>query len=637
MENRDKISTDPAVAVGPGTRFPFNFATAGSLIILVLAVAVYANSIGNGFSNWDDPDLIVENRSITTMTYENIKTIFTPKSGATFQPVRLLSYMIDYYFWELDPRGYHFHNIILHSMAGMLLFLSLLRMIPRIAERCGGEGLKKSNIQWTALFTALIFISHPVNVESVTWLSSRKYCLLAFFTFLSLYFFVRSSEDNRYHPVFLSLGFFSFAAAVLSSPFGVVIPGLFFLYDYCRDKSNNPVLVLKRRIIYHLPYLIAGTAAVWLLVKILVLAPSGGAAAEHYMGNPSNTFYTMLRVLFDYARNLFLPFWLNNRYVDYISLSPLELKVLISLFSLFTLLGTCVYLTVKGRKFTLFCVGWFLIFWVPVSNIIPISTKMADRYLYLAASGIWLLVIHLFISKAVFKKDAVLRWMPHAIIGGLVICFSLLSCQRNFIWSDSISLWSDSLEKDYENTIAHYNLGYALDLKGQAKKAIFHYNEAIRIDPDHYKAHVNIAILLFEAKKHGQAENHLENALKINPRYSDAWKNFGIMRFRTGDFPGAVTALSQCLLLTPEDAAGHYNIGVVLFNLGDYRKAANHFLEAVRIDPAYAGAHNNLGAAYYALGENTKAIHHYRTALNLDPGLLDAKKNLTAILGETIK
>ena len=102
------------------------------LIILGFTVAVYANSLENEFTNWDDRTLIVRNQSIRSLGIENLRKIFTLQSGKTFQPIRVLSYAVDYHFWKLNPVGYHIHNILLHGMAAVLLFLALIQVLPQI-------------------------------------------------------------------------------------------------------------------------------------------------------------------------------------------------------------------------------------------------------------------------------------------------------------------------------------------------------------------------------------------------------------------------------------------------------------------------------------------------------------------------
>jgi hypothetical protein len=168
-----------------------SFSVLSIFLILILAGIVYANSLSNAFVYWDDPDLVLENTAIRSLDFQNTLRIFTPKVGHTYQPVRVLSYAIDYHLWQLNPVGYHAENTLLHAVSAIFLYLVLVRVLNEIRHN-----RSEASNRLVALVSVLLFVVHPVNVESVAWISSRKYGLLAFFSFLSLYSFVRSSEKK---------------------------------------------------------------------------------------------------------------------------------------------------------------------------------------------------------------------------------------------------------------------------------------------------------------------------------------------------------------------------------------------------------------------------------------------------------
>ncbi len=163
------------------------------IIIILLTATVYAVSINNEFVNWDDDGMIVNNTSIRSLDLNNIKKIFTPHLGSSYQPLRTFSSAIDYALCELNPVCYHIHSILLHIFASIFLFLSLLNALPLLTTNSKTQNSQPPPIfqfpLFIAFFTALLFAIHPVNVEAVTWLSDRKYPLLSFFSFLSFYFY----------------------------------------------------------------------------------------------------------------------------------------------------------------------------------------------------------------------------------------------------------------------------------------------------------------------------------------------------------------------------------------------------------------------------------------------------------------
>jgi protein O-mannosyl-transferase len=611
-------------------------------IILISVFAVYANTLQNEFTNWDDDDLIVRKIQIRSLDFENIKKIFDYSADGTYQPVRVFSYAIDYHFWGLNPVGYHIHNILLHAMAAVFLYLSLLKIIPQIR---GMELLDNKSIQYTALFTALFFAVHPVNVEAVTWLSGRKYVLLSFFSFLSFYLFVKNSISERY-SIWLSGGSLLTAIlAVFSSPFGIVMPVFFFLFDYCRDESNNPFFVLKRRMINYLPYLIFVLLAVPKLWTVLVI----GSSREHYLGNAVYTLWCMLKVIFDYFRNFIFPVWLNTRYTDYITLTMMDYKIIVSLAGLIILSGWVVWQMKKGRKNLLFCAGWFILFWLPASNIIPISTKMADRYIYIAAVGFFLWVVFSLFNHFNANKRNVINI---CIVFLLIVCAGL-SIQRNMTWKNSITLWEDSLKKNPLNVLALTNLGSAYFDRGKYKDALRYYFPAALLKPDHFAVHNNLGAAYM---KDGQLEKAAEEYLKdieVNPKRvqsheilakiyekfeengkamllyekvvqlsgGDPEKYYNLASFcaAEGKYEKAVVNFKKALEIRQDYPEAYYDMGRVFHNTKRLDKAEECYLKALSLKNDYPESYNSLGNVMLAKGVYDKAEEYYRKALEIRP------------------
>jgi protein O-mannosyl-transferase len=573
-------------------------------IILISVFVVYANTLQNEFTNWDDGPLIVENLKIRSLDFENIKRIFDYKAGGTYQPVRVFSYAIDYHFWGLNPIGYHIHNILLHAMAAVFLYLCLLKVIPQIR---GMELLDNKSIQYTALFTALFFAVHPVNVEAVTWLSGRKYVLLSFFSFLSFYLFVKNSVTERY-SIWMSGGsLITSILAVFSSPFGIVLPVIFFLYDYCRDESNNPILVMKKRVIHYLPYLIFVLLAVPKLWTVLVI----GSSREHFQGNAVYTLWTMLIVLFNYIKNFILPFWLNTRYIDYIALDIRHYKILSSILGLVPLCGFVVWEMKKARKSLLFCAGWFIIFWLPVSNIIPISTKMADRYIYIASVGFFLWFVSIIFKHVNANKRNVVNV---CIVSLLVVCAGL-SIQRNMTWKNSFTLWEDSLKKEPDNVLALTNLGGAYFNKGMYKDAIRYYHRAALLKPLHFAVHHNLGAAYMKNEQFKKAEAEYLKDIQINPGRLLSYRMLAKIYEKFGDTRNALKFLIKSIEISEGDAELHYDLASLYAVEGNYQKAIVNFRKAVEIKPDYPEAYYDMGRIFHNFNKFDIAEQYYLKAI----------------------
>jgi hypothetical protein len=215
----------------------------------------------------------------------------------------------------------------LHGFSAVILYLLLSSLLHQIRAE---SSLESNRI--IALLASLLFAVHPVNVEAVTWISSRKYGLLAFFYFSSFYFYIKNSEKGRYHRMYYVLSIVSYVLSLLSSPFSVTLPAILFLYDYCRIQDIRLYKIIKLRLLSYLPYVVLSISQFIILWNSFTTTPGPEPAIKsHEMDNMFYTILTMLRVLYDYIKNLTFPFWLNNMYVDYTSTSIFEYKVILSL------------------------------------------------------------------------------------------------------------------------------------------------------------------------------------------------------------------------------------------------------------------------------------------------------------------
>ena len=613
---------------------------AAILVICILTGIVFANSIHNEFTNWDDISLIVNNKQIRSLDLENLKKIFDPRVGGTYQPMRVFSYALDYHFFELNPVGYHIHNILLHTLASVFLFLSFAKIIPNIRNMNGnkepGDWSKRYWYLLSAFIVAVLFAVNTVNVEAVTWLSSRKYVLLSFFSFLSLYLYLKSTEGKKMIIWLNLLSVLSFILAVCSSPFGVVLPALFFLYEYCRDTSANPFTVLKRRLVQFSPYLIFG-----LLMFVLIfskLAKSiGGASTSHYQGDIIFTIFTIFQVIFDYSRNFLCPFWLNNRYVDYVFLSFTHYyKVWAGALIILCALSVSIWNLIKNQRVTLFCVGGFFLAWLPASNIIPISIKMADRYVYLASAGFFLfftehVVFNFYRYVAVVISEKQQKYIPVIMVAILLIMvafYSIQSIKRNRVWENSGTLWSDSMDKDYRSLLAHTNLGTWLYHQGKIQKAEKHFKIGHAIDPVKQLPLHNLGMVLVEQGKFKEAIAVYKKMLVNKPNALDPVRALSDIYIRMERFEEASIYFDKILNITPDDPLAISWQGFVLNKTGKFQKARDVIEKGIKLYPDSPELHLIYGKTLFDLGDLDKSRQEYEKTIDLVPLNVQAYEGL---------
>lgn len=642
------------------------------IIIIVLTVAVYIVSVNNEFVNWDDDGMVVNNTTIRSLSINNIKNIFTPHFGSSYQPLRVLSYAIDYAIDEMNPVVYHIHSILLHILASIFLFLSLLKSLPQLinsnniyantAYFTGKKNDISQIILFTAFFSTILFAIHPVNVEAVTWLSDRKYPLVSCFSFLSFYLYTLISDGKGKKKILFYLGsLFSSVLAVLSSPFAIMLPALFFLYDYCRNKTNNPFEIIKIYIWRYLPFIVAFTILFAILLFATMKGGTGGVLHGHYKDNPIYTFFTMLRVFTDYLRNIFCPLWLSARYIDYVSTSFFHIKII---FSFFIIASMC-YCTVrdmkKGQKFILFCFGWYLLFLLPASNIMPISTKMADRYLYLASTGIFLIFSYYLWQFLIFvqlkakkvlvndnntigpiknKKsynDFYIKILINSIPIVLIAILSILTIQQNITWSNSVTLWANSVKKDPRNYFALSKLGSALIDKKMYKEAIKSYSRSLQVQPEEITIYINFGKALTATGQAKKAILLYREGLRRWPTDAKLHNNIGNALGTIGNYTEAIAHFLFVIKKNSSNKIVHSNLGFYYGLNGDIKKGLIHCQKAIAIDPMFAEAYNNLGMLYALQGKNLKAIMQYKKALEINPELATVYYNIGCAFAETGK
>ena len=659
---------------------PDGFVGKVCIAIFAITFVVYLNSLTGDFTNWDDPTLVTKNEQVIS---PNLVDIFTIQPGKTYQPVRVLSYAIDHAIWGMKPLGFHLGNTLFHGLAAVLLFLVMCRVIPALLP---DVDLRTSQVM--ALLVAGLFALHPVNTEAVSWVSSRKYGLLATFGFAAFYCLLRAEEHIRWR-----IGMVVFTLlALLSSPFAVTLPPLFFLFDYCRDKELNPIVVFKKRLANHLPLLLTFLVLGGIYYWVLVVGGDDGKKVAGESWDPFTRFCTQMRCTFDYARNLVAPLWLNNKYVDHLSRTLLEAKVIVAVLSIIGLAVFSICELRKANKRPLFCCGWIVIVMLPVMNIIPISSSMADRYLYLSGVGA-------FLGLALALRRLPLQTM--VTVGAvLLLACSIGTVLRNRVWSSDEALWSDCLAKDEPNPTAHNNYGNMLVERGEFEDGLKHLlrahelmptypglnlnlgNAYIRFDDKddiaiaHYRKEKELqpeadvdrilGYLLLKHRRYDEALPHLRAHVLLEPGFSEVHSNLAQALVQLGQPQEAAQAFAKAFQMQPtlfaamiargeahlgakrvqeaaklatvlaavhpKDPMSHLLLGAVAYGSGQKEASLPHFQQALTLNPGYARAHFARATALADLRRDVEAIAHYRQALKLAPNFIDARFGLAMAL-----
>ncbi|HEY5976088.1 MAG TPA: hypothetical protein VIU41_15245, partial [Geobacteraceae bacterium] len=329
-----------------------------ALLLLVATWLVYGQALGHGFlSTWDDPRYVTGNEAIRGVSLDHLRLAFTSYYMGNYAPLQIVSYMVDYTLWGLRAGGFIFTNILLHTMAGLLYFRLLLNL-----------GLGRLGA-WAA---AGLFLLHPVQVESVAWISQRKNLLAMVFFLLALHAWHRYRQaGGRWYLLCLV----AFLAALLSKSVTVVLPLVLALFDLCL----LPAARRQRWLLDKLPFLaVAGLAG--LLAYYSQSAEFQGGRMGYLNDSPWQQLLTMLPVFVRYLGLLVWPSRLSAIYQPPLK-TAMDGEVVASalLLGLFVLAG---WLLWRRRRDSFFWYALFFVGLLPVSHLVPLTTLMNDRYLY---------------------------------------------------------------------------------------------------------------------------------------------------------------------------------------------------------------------------------------------------------------
>jgi len=600
-------------------------------------MAVYANSFSGSFV-LDDTDGILSNPTLPHLS----RALSPPvHSGVGGRPLLNLSFALNYFLGGLAVPGYHAFNLVVHILAGLVLFglarRTLLR--PPLQARFGRDA---TMLAWAV---ALLWLLHPVQTASVTYISQRAESLMGLWYLLTLYCFVRGTASSA-PKAWFGAAVAACGCGMATKEVMVTVPLMVLLYDRTFVAGTFREAWRRRRGVY------LGLALTWILLGCLMtnlsqrsVGFSHGISGWHYA-------LTECRVVVQYVA---LSLWPHPLVFDYgigvANFPPLE-AVPFALLLAALLAGTVVAL--RRRPALGFAGAWFFVILAPTSSVVPVAGQpMAENRLYLPLAAAAVLIVlgtHAFAGR---------RGMAAVFAMGMAA--GLLAADRNQLYRSPLLLWRDTVAKRPENERAHdslgnalldagrmgeaiaeyrravglvpadprehYNLGHALALAGRPAEAIASYEQALRLKPDYAEARNNLGAALADAGRLDEAVAQYQKILGLQPDNAEAHYNLG-RAFQQMNRP--VEALAQygaALSLNPESAATHDNLGNVLAQLGRFPEAVQHYEEALRLDPSYASAHNNLGVVLMKTGHETEALQQYEEALRLNPEAEDAQRN----------
>ncbi len=582
--------------------------------LALLAISLYINSVDNMFTNWDD-SMIYANPQVRSLSWDNIIKIFTLEKAANFQPIRILSYAIDYHFWKLDPVGYHLTSICFYILTCIMVFLTLRHLSAGLRERASPDSHER-----VALFGSLIFAAHPAHVEAVTWLAARKEVLQGFFFFLAFYLYLKVGEvAGRKKVVYLGSVLFAMLLAVLSKPSAVVFPATILVYEIARAKDKCTDFIKSHRIFLAILILIS---IIFAFIMIKVMWEAGGV--KPYRGG---SFFNNLMISFYiFIHNIILLIFTVNYSAAYtILISNPVLSLQTSIFVGVTLLlfGLSLW-SLKKTKVLFFPFFFFFVTLIPYLNIIPISTLLADRYIFISSLSYCFLLGIAFdkLYNHRMKRFSVgfFKLLSTAIFLLLLAGYSYMTINQNGIWRNSYTLWTDAVEKYPESNTANALMGTVyMDLE-MDEKAAEYLEKAVQILPYDYQSRNNLGIVYRKLGKPERALRELTTAIFLKPD-DDAIKiNLSVFYHRQEEYKKAEEILNYLLSKNPQAAQLHFRLAMVYKDAGRYEQAVLELLKAMKLAPHITNPYEELGNIYASrLNDLERAKYYYGKGIEAVP------------------
>ena len=621
-------------------------------VLAAITWLVFGQTLVHPFVTYDDPQYVYENANVTAgLSATNVIWAFTHIVGGNWHPLTVISHMLDCQLFGLKAWGHHFTNVLLHSIAVILLFLVLRKMTGAF---------------WRSAFVAALFAIHPLHVESVAWISERKDVLSAVFFALTVGAYFRYTRTSTALSYLGTLLFF--ALGLMSKPMLVTLPFVLLLLDYWPLKRFTPAAQVKlgrhqrparrqtnRRILVEkipLVFLSFASCVATLFAQRQFINPMGPLPFADRLGNAAVATVVYFRQLvWPAGLCVFYPHPRDN------------LSIVQSLAAGLLLIAFSTAALMYRKKYPYVFTGWFwfLGMLVPVSGIIQVGEQAhADRYTYLPGIGLYILLTWL-------VADAVPSWNRRRIIAGAAMASAilLLMClawKQTSYWRDSRVLWTHAVAVDRRNDTAYVSLcdidlrehrvgdaishaqraveirpdsadaqsrlGLALSVAGQTQEASIHFQKAIETNENRPRLHYNLGTLFLNNGHFDEAIAEFQRELAIQPEFAEAHNNLGIALKSKGDLDAALPEFEKALQSDPQLPNVHENIATILLQQGRFDQAIDHLQQELQINPASGEAHNDLGIAWSQQGRLDQAISEWQKALELQPNNLKAYSNL---------
>jgi len=580
----------------------------GFVALVLLVLVCYAPSIPGDFI-WDDDANVTQNPTLRNTA--GLARIWTDiHANQQFYPLIHTSFWIEYQMWELWASGYRITNLLLHALVAGLIWITLRRLSVPGA--------------WVA---AAIFALHPVQVETVAWITERKNLLSVLFYFAALLVYLRfagldgqgRAPYRRWSVYALSL--LLFTAAMLSKTAVLTLPATLLVILWWK----NGRLSWKDAGLVS-PMLVIG-AALGAVTASIEWGQVGAVGHEWQLG-PLERIIVAGRAFWFYATHLVFPFRLNFIYprwsVDAAAVWQFAFPV--AALALTALLwrrreqiGRGPLAAILFFGITLSPALGFLDFYFQIYSFVQ------DHFQYLACAGLIALCTGLVthgLKRVHERAGVVAAGLVLVVLGGL-------TWQRSSYFTSQEVLWTRTLERNPGAWMADINLGLVYAGAGRFDEAAERFRKALATEHvQHDKARYNLGWVLERQGDIAGARAQYEQAIELNPVNADARNNLGLILVNEGRLDEATEQFTAAIEGEPQNTRVRFNLAMQQIRQGQRIEPEKHLRDAIRLDPMYKDAVEQLARLLLDQGRHEDAAELYRHTLAIQPDNYDAQFNL---------
>lgn len=563
-------------------------------VLLIFTFIIYTPSFDNEYVKWDDDWMVYENPDVINFSAASLSHTFTEFYDGQYSPLCTLSLAAQWAIGEGKPFTFHLFGILYHLLNIVLVFWLIQLLFKN---------------QFMAFTVATLFAVHSLQVESVTWISAQKVILYTIFFLASCISYIKYVNEKKW--LFYILSMVLFILSFLAKEQAVTLAVSLVAIDFIMQRKLLDKKVILEKIPFFIVAVVMGIVTIYSSRTGEFFTDENKKPFIEQIAYSSYAFVQyIMQMIFPYRMSAFHPYpnegshEFNSVYLSY--LIPV------------ILLAYLFFRSIKKNPVIAFGILFFMLNIALVLQIMPLRDFItADRYVYIPAIGFFLIIAwyaHHIIQNNQKYKTAVI-----SVLAVWALILSVVSYQRVNVWQDSLTLFTDVVEKYPESSIGWNNRGLALSNLDRDKDAIEDYKKAIRYNPTSVFCYNNMGISYKNVGNFEMAFKSFDAAIQMRPEFAHAYFNRADAKTDAKDYTGAIADYEKFLQLKPNYPKAYISMGITKAKAKDFKDALVDLNKAVQLQPTNFDSYLNRGVIHLNLKNYTEAINDFNSTLKYRP------------------